>query len=215
MLLVDHDQAQVVEGHILLEQRVGAKDQLGLTTLDPGQLGRAARALVATGQQHQFDAHGIGQGLQASGMLARENLGRRHHRCLPAGLDRGQHGNQRDQRFAGAHIALQQPHHPGLRRHVARDFGHGAGLCVGGRMSERGQRPVAQRTIARIDPPLSATHMRADQLQGQLVRQQLVISQPLPGRVRFRQGLWPGGLVHHNQRFAPLWPSPPTGRRVG
>ena len=68
-------------------------------------------AALAAGEDFGADAGGLGQWRDGLEMLARENFGRRHQRCLHAGLDHGRGGKQRHHGLAGADIALQQPHH--------------------------------------------------------------------------------------------------------
>ena len=55
-------------------------------------------------------------------MLRREDLGRRHQRRLVAVLNRDQHRLHRDDRLAGADIALQQPAHGFGAAHVFGDL---------------------------------------------------------------------------------------------
>ena len=61
-------------------------------------------------------------GSMRRGVLARQDLGRRHQGGLAAGLDRGQHGHQRDHRLAAADVALQQAQHALIARHVGQDL---------------------------------------------------------------------------------------------
>ncbi len=56
-------------------------------------------------------------------MLLGEHLGRREQHGLAAGVDDGEHGAQRDQRLAGADLALQQPVHRVLGGQVGEDLG--------------------------------------------------------------------------------------------
>ena len=62
----------------------------------------------------------------AWGTIARSvggrHFGRRHHRRLPTSLDDPRHGQERDDRLAGADIALQQPEHPLVRPEIGTDF---------------------------------------------------------------------------------------------
>ena len=120
------------------------------------ELGRALGALVAAGQDLEPHAGRLGQRRQREEVLAGEDLGRRHHRRLPAGLDRGQHGEERDQRLAGADVALQQPVHPEAGGHVGGDLGHGAGPArrSGGGGARRA--PAAcRRPSPRVAKPLA------------------------------------------------------------
>ena len=56
-------------------------------------------------------------------MLAGENLGRRHHRRLPPGLDHFGHREERDHGLARADVALQEPQHALLGPEIGADFG--------------------------------------------------------------------------------------------
>ena len=65
------------------------------------------------------------------GVLFGEQLGRRHQRGLEVVLHGEQHGEQRHDRLAGAHVAHQQPVHPLRRRHVGGDLAEGLLLVAG------------------------------------------------------------------------------------
>ena len=56
-----------------------------------------------------------------------EDLGRRHDRRLPAGVDRGEAGDRRDDRLAAADVALQQALHRVRLAQVAQHFVHRRG----------------------------------------------------------------------------------------
>ena len=71
-----------------------------------------SRALVAAGEEVEADAGGLGERGEGEEVLAGEDLGRGHHRRLAAGLDGGEHGEEGDQRLAGADVALEQAVHP-------------------------------------------------------------------------------------------------------
>ena len=95
-------------------------------------------------------------------VLAGEDLGRRHQRRLPAGLDRGQHREERDQGLARADVALQQPVHPRRRRHVGGDLGDGARLRAGRRDRAARRAPGARSAaVAAGREALGALHPRA------------------------------------------------------
>ncbi len=87
-----------------------------------------SRALVAAGEHVEADAGGLGERRERGEMLAGEDLGRRHHRGLAAGLDRREHGEQGDQGLARADIALQQAVHPAAS-HVGGDLAE-ARICA-------------------------------------------------------------------------------------
>ena len=122
VLLVDHDQAEVEELDLLLEQRVGADDDAGLAGGQPGQrlgalgLGhRAGQQLDGRGLRGAAEHPAGGQVAEQRGdravVLLGQHLGGREQRGLAAGVDHPQHRAQRDQRLAGADLALEQPVH--------------------------------------------------------------------------------------------------------
>ena len=85
VLLVDHGQRQVVEGDVVLEQRMGADDdRRSRPRARPASI--ASRALpLSRPVSSATDAGRRGERLQGRVMLAREDLGRRHQRRLRAG----------------------------------------------------------------------------------------------------------------------------------
>ena len=116
VLLVDDREAEVVEFDVLLEERVGADDDVDLAGRQRPHPGRPLASLVAAGQHRQAHPRGLGEGREREQVLAGEDLGRRHHRRLAAGLDGREHGEERDQGLAGADVALEQTVHPQRRR---------------------------------------------------------------------------------------------------
>ena len=79
----------------------------------------------------------LGQRRDRLQVLARQNFRRRHQRRLRAGLHRNGHGQQRDDRLAGADVALQQPQHAPRRAHVGLDLAHRFALRIGQREGKR------------------------------------------------------------------------------
>ena len=118
LLLVDDDQAQVLELDGLAEQRVGADDDvdraLGEALLHiapvPSAGTRREACAILTGKP----AQAVGEGL---GVLARQQRRRHHHRHLLA-VHRGDEGGaQRHFGLAEADVAADQPiHRPAGRR---------------------------------------------------------------------------------------------------
>ncbi len=139
-----------------------------------------------------------------------QNLGRRHQGGLLPGLDRTQHGQQRDHRLAGANIALEQPQHPPVRRQVRVDLLEGARLGTSERVAKPLQclglkRATALQRAARTVPEASPDHG-----QRHLIGEQLVVGQPftvLP--------IWGRrGRLHRPQGFderGPLLPPQQSG----
>ena len=64
-------------------------------------------------------------------MLLGEDLGRRHHRCLPPALDGADAPERGDNRLAAADVALQQAVHRVGFGEVTLDLAPGAGLRRG------------------------------------------------------------------------------------
>ena len=90
------------------------------------RLRRAARAprrrAGRAGQQRDPEPRRLQQLRDAQEVLLGEDLGRRHERDLQAVLHRDQRGEQRDDRLAGADVALQQPIHRVRPLQVVDDF---------------------------------------------------------------------------------------------
>ena len=79
VLLVDDGEAEVVEGDVLLEQRVGADEDRDLARGEGGELGGALGALVAAGQDVEPDTGGLGERRRA-----RAGAGGRGSRSAPS-----------------------------------------------------------------------------------------------------------------------------------
>ena len=107
MLLVDHDQAQALKRHGLLNQGMGSDH-------DPHRAGREllADGLLVAGaetadEKPRGDAQGLEQARQRGEMLFREQFRGRHQRRLVVIFDGKQHGEQSDDRLAGADVPHQ------------------------------------------------------------------------------------------------------------
>ena len=112
LLLVDDDEAEVLELDRLAEQRMGADDDVdaavGDALLDRGQLAPPTPAARPAPTLHRKAAEALGEGL---GVLARQQRGRHHHRDLLA-VHRGDEGGaQRHLGLAEADVAADQPVH--------------------------------------------------------------------------------------------------------
>ena len=106
VLLVDHDQAEILEDDMLLEQRMRADQNVDASAFERLDDLRALAAPFAPGEQRDAQARGSTERADGRQMLPREQLGRRHQRGLRTSLDRGGHGEQRDDGLAAADIAL-------------------------------------------------------------------------------------------------------------
>ena len=182
MLLVDHRQRQRLEYHVVLDQRVGADQEIDLAGLEPRQQFAALLALFATGQDRDPQAGALGQRRDGLDVLARQNFGRRHQGGLLADFGDGGGGQQRHHGLAEAYIALQQPQHPHRLAEICRDRRGGLLLRRRQRIRQRVDDFLAQVAVAGIAVAGRTAQLRADQRQRQLTRQQFIEGQPRPER---------------------------------
>ena len=186
----------------------------GLARRDLRQHLVARLALPAAGQPGDGDAERRQPADQLLQVLLGEDLGRRHQRALPAGVDRARRGERRDDRLAGADVALQQAVH----RHGAAEVGVDLGGDAPLRRASAGT--AARRAARRAAPPRRGGERRralalalalGEQLR-ELLREQLLELEALPGRMRAvleRRGVEPGRrLVQAVERLA-------QGRQAG
>ena len=154
LLLVDDQQAEVLELDGLAEQRVGADDDVdravGDALLDRGQL-LAGTSREACPILHREAAEALGEGL---GVLARQQRGRHHHRHLLAVHRRDEGGAQRHLGLAEADVAADQPvHRPAGGEIVEHGVDRGLlvlGLLVGEAGAELVVEPVLDRELRRL-----------------------------------------------------------------
>ena len=132
LLLVDDDQAEILELDRLAEQRVGADDDVdravGEALLDLGQLGRRRRGATPARPCTGKPAEALGEGL---GVLARQQRGRHHDRDLLAVHRRGEGGAQRHLGLAEADVAADQPVHRPAGGEIVEHGVDGGVLVVG------------------------------------------------------------------------------------
>jgi hypothetical protein len=169
-------------------------------------VGPALGGGVAAGEQDGWDSGRLQHRGQPLPVLAGEDFGRGHQGGLePRGGRVGQRQGG-DGGLAGADVALKQPAHLFPRRQVAADFCDGLRLGAGQTEAECGQQMVGG--LARGDPRSRRDLTGAAAAgEGQLVGQQFVIGQPLPGRgVGFQLG-FAGRGVQGFQRGAPAGPA--------
>ncbi len=175
VLLVDHRQRQVAVFDRVLEQRMGADDDLDGAVLDAAQQAGALLALDRAGQQRDRQRAQVGQGAV---VLLGQHLGRRHQGGLLAGLHRAQHRQQRDQGLAGADIALQQPQHAARRGEVGVDLLQRLLPATGvGGKPKRCRATSRSREIADQRLAGAGAHPAADQRLGDLAGEQFVVGQ--------------------------------------
>lgn len=148
VLFVHDHQPEVVELHLVLDQRVRADDDPGLAG-DQVEQGLPARghphrpgeehhlgALVGAAEHAAFGElpHHLGD---RAVVLLGEDLGGGEHRRLPAGVHDGEHRPQRHHRLARADLALEEAVHGVAGREVVEDLlrdgllalGEGEGQC--------------------------------------------------------------------------------------
>ena len=188
MLLVDDGQAQTRELHLRLDDGMRADDQRRRAAFNGGQHGRALFLLLAASQPCHALATRRQQGGEPVGQLGEvllgQDLGGRHQRALPAGVDGHAGGQRRHHRLAAAHVALQQAVHGLGARQVGGDFLAHAALRAGQVEGQRGQQLLGQAAARRVQgrrPQAGALGTRL--VLRQLLRQQLLGLQALPGRV--------------------------------
>ena len=139
VLLVDHGECEVLEGDGLLEDGMGADQDVDAAILERVEDALPLLAALAPGEERDDDARGLGDGGDGLEVLPRKNLRRRHQRRLRAGLDRGCHGEQRDDGLAAADIALQEADHAVFAREVGVDLAERAGLRARERVGQGGE----------------------------------------------------------------------------
>ena len=182
VLFIHHRQAQILEGDPFLKQRMSANHDGQRAIRQPLQDAPPFLALHAAGQQRHRHARRAAKPLETPQMLAREQFRRRHQRGLSARFHRAQHGHQRHQRLARAHIALQQPEHSPGGREIRIYLGHGLKLGRRWRMAKGGQGRAAQAFIAHQRAPRPFARPAPHQAKGDLPRQQFIIAQPAARR---------------------------------
>ena len=94
MLLVDHREREVAELDLVLEQRMGADQEVDVAGGKPRQDVAARAAALAPGQQRDLQAGGLRHRRDGGEVLPGQDLGRRHDGGLAAGLDHRRAGQQ-------------------------------------------------------------------------------------------------------------------------
>ena len=138
LLLVDHDQAQVLEHDVGLQEPVGADQDVDLAGG-----GRSQKLLLLLGaaepaehlDRDRVTGHPLAEGVQ---MLLGQDRGRDQHGHLPAVLRRLEGGPDRHLGLAEADVAADQPVHRARPLHVGLGLGDGPDLVGGGDEGEGG-----------------------------------------------------------------------------
>ena len=183
VLLVHHGEDKVPERHRLLEQRVGADDDVYRAIRQPGQRLGPLAALFPAGEDGGAQTGLRRQRRDGGEMLAGEDFRRRHQGRLAAGLNRARHGKQRHHRLARADVALQQPQHALRLGEVGEDFGKRHLLRAGQRIGERRAQLFDDGAAAGQWAARQSPHPRPDQRQRDLPGQKFIVGEPAPGRI--------------------------------
>ena len=123
---------------------MGADEHVDVAEREPLEKVAALAAALAAGQDRDLDAGGGGERCDRLEVLAREDLGRRHQRGLPAAFDHGGGGEQRHHGLARADVALQQPQHAFGLGEIGDDVGDRARLRRGQRIGQGLDQLLAQ-----------------------------------------------------------------------
>ena len=206
VLFIHHRKAQIAKGDIGLKHRMGAHKDLDRAAFQRAQLGAPFGPFVASGQELKHHTRLFGQGAQAFKMLSRKDFCRGHEHALPACLNRPQQCHEGDQRFARAHIPLQQAVHARPAGHVFCNLGDGACLCTGGRIGQCAKHALLQVAIPNRLAPRLPPVLGARKGKRQLMGEQFIIGQPRP---RWRRGRKVSHVVRGMrllQRIWKIWP---------
>ena len=149
VLLVDDEDAEVLEVHVLLHEPVGADDHVHLAALQPAH----HLVLLLRGEEPAEHLHPCREGAQAFGetavvLLREDGRGHQHRRLFPA-HHRLERSPQRDLRLAVAHVAADEPVHRARDLHVLLHVVYRALLI--GRLDERKgvlHLPLPRRVVA-------------------------------------------------------------------
>ena len=208
MLLVDHGEREVLEVDPLLEERVGADQDIDLAGGQRRQRSFSRAPRIPPREQGEGDAAALQQSAERIGVLVGQQLGRHHQSGLRAGLHRDQHGKQRHHGLAAADVALEEAEHAAFLREVLDDLGGSGALAFGQSEGEGGLHRAAEPAVAGDGATAPASGGAAHQRQRQLVRQQLVVGEARAGR---GVGLKVGGVLGRMRGLERLVPGrPPT-----
>ena len=213
MLLVDDRQAEPGKAHLLLDQRMRADDEPGLARRDLLEHLVALLALAAAGEPGDGDAERREPADELLQVLLGEDLGRRHQGALPAGVDGACRCERRDHCLAGTDVALEQAMHRHGAAEVGVDLGGDAVLRRGKRERQRRPHGLVETTLRRRERrrALALALALGEQLR-ELLREQLVELEPLPGRVR---AVLERGRVESGRRLMQARDRVAQGRKAG
>ena len=216
MLLVHHRDREGGELDRLLDQRVGADDELGLTRREGVEQLAPLGAGGRRGEERCRHRFRFEERLQRAEVLLRERLGRRHQRRLMSGLDRAQHREDADHRLAAAHLPHQQPLHRLCAGEILVDLLDGPPL-VTGQLERQRRQPVSdtRTALGERDPAVTRDTAAAPGDQRRLVEKELLEGEALPrrlGGVLVRREVRGGQRVLGTRQ--PQLPAQATGNRL-
>ncbi len=172
MLLVEDHQAEAGELHVLLDQPVGADDDVELAVRQRLQrLGLLLGAAEARqlGELHRPGGEAVGEVVE---VLLGQQRGRHQHRHLVAAHHRHEGGAQRDFGLAEADVAAHQAVHRLARLHVGHHRGNRGGLVGGFLVAEAlGEGfVIVQRKLERVSLARGAQRVQVQQFGGGVAR---------------------------------------------
>ena len=135
-------------------------------------------------------------------MLAGEDLGRGHHRRLPARFDHLRHRQQRDDGLARPDVALQQPQHALLGSQIIADVVDRLTLRAREREGQGGLEAPGQSAFSDMGAAGNDAHPRPHEQERELIGQKLVIGKPRRGRTGRVDIPRRFGTVHRAERLA-------------
>ena len=183
VLLVDDHEAERVEPHGLLHERVRADDEVDLAGRDRlAQAAPLARGHAAREQRHA-ESRGGQEPLHGREVLLGQDLGGRHERHLLTVLHGEHRGEHRDDGLPRAHVALQQPVHGKRPLHVVADVLERGALSGGQAERQHGAERVANAIVhARDECFALGFRLALPQQQAHLEAEELLEDQPPLGR---------------------------------
>ena len=123
MLLVDDDQPEPRELDFVANERLRSDDDLRLAGSDLRENRRPLRRFLAAEKGNDFRRRVAQVMLERSQVLPSKRFRRRHQDRLRSVGDRLQHRVNRDDRFAGADVPLQEPIRRNRAPHIGGNFG--------------------------------------------------------------------------------------------
>ena len=118
VLLVDNHQSEVAKLHHILEQSMGADNNLQRAIEKIAVYGFALFFASGTGEQGAFNAQRLYQMAYGFEMLGGENLGGSHNGSLIIVVERQKHAHECHESLSAAHVALKETIHLSAAAHI-------------------------------------------------------------------------------------------------